>query len=57
MKGRYIKPDGFEHFRIAEVYLPHESWMRSYDIEHEIIWINTAAEIENNVVKLAPKHW
>ena len=57
VKGRYIKPDGFEHFRIAEVYLPHESWMRTYDIEREIIWINTAAEIENNVVKLAPKHW
>lgn len=57
MKGRYIKPDGFEHFRIAEVYLPHENWMRSYDIEHEIIWINTAVEESNNVVKLSPAKW
>ena len=55
MDKRHTKPKGFEHFRIAEVHEPNQDWRRFYDIEHEIIWINTAAEEENNVVKLEPK--
>lgn len=54
---RRVKPKGFEHFRIVEVSLPCKEWLRLYDIENEIIWINTAAEESNNVVKMEPKKW
>ena len=57
MDKRHTKPNGFEHFRIAEVALPCKPWRRLYDVENEIIWINTAAEDANNVVKLEPKKW
>lgn len=55
MDKRHVKPRGFEHFRIAEVSLPCQKWIRCYDIENEIIWINTAVEEECGVVKLEPK--
>lgn len=57
MDKRHIKPDGFEDFRIAEVCEPTKEWLRLYDIERKIIWINTAKEEECNVVKLEPKKW
>lgn len=57
MDKRRIKPDGFEDFRIAEVHEPTKEWLRLYDIERKIIWINTAKEEECNVVKLEPKKW
>lgn len=54
---RRVKPDGFEDFRFAEICEPEKEWIRMYDIEHKIIWINTAKEEECNVVKLEPKKW
>lgn len=57
MDKRRIKPEGFEGFRIAEVYEPTKEWLRLYDIERKIIWINTAKEEECNVVKLEPRKW
>lgn len=57
MDKRHVKPRGFEDFRIAEVCMPDKNWCRLYDIENEIIWINTAAEEECGVVKLEPKKW
>lgn len=57
MNKQHTKPNGFEHFRIAEIALPCKPWCRLYDVENEIIWINTAAEDANNVVKLEPKKW
>ena len=57
MDKRRVKPEGFEDFRFAEVYEPEKEWLRLYDIEHKIIWINTAKEAECNVVKLEPKKW
>ena len=49
--------DAFKDFTIMEVPLPQEVWSKLYDMEHQIIWINTAAEEANNVVKLEPKKW
>lgn len=57
MDKRHVKPKGFESFRIAEVYEPKQNWVRFYDMEHEIIWINTAVEESCGVVKLEPKKW
>ena len=54
---RYVKPRGFENYVIAEVCAPGEDWTRHYDIENEIIWINTAAETANNVDKVSPCKW
>ena len=54
---RHVKPRGFEHFAIAEVALPCKPWRRLYDIEHEIIWINTAVEEECGVIKMVPARW
>lgn len=51
---RHVKPKGFEDFKIVEVELPCRNWSRKYDIEKKIIWINTAVEEKNNVVKLEP---
>ena len=50
---RHVKPRGFEHFAIAEIAIPCEKWVRCYDIEHEIIWINTAAPEGCNVIKMS----
>lgn len=49
--------DAFKDFTIMEVPLPQEVWSKLYDMEHQIIWINTAAEAENNVVKIEPAKW
>ena len=49
--------DAFKHFAIKEVQLPREEWSKLYDMEYQIIWINTAVEAENNVVKLEPAKW
>ena len=57
MDKRHVKPKGFESFRIAEVYEPKQNWVRFYDMEHEIIWINTAVEEECGMIKLEPKKW
>ena len=54
---RHVKPRGFEHFAIAEIAIPCEKWVRCYDIEHEIIWINTAVEEECSVIKMVPARW
>ena len=51
---RHVKPAGFEHFMVCEVEAPDENWVRHYDIENEIIWINTAAADGSNVVKVEP---
>ena len=47
----------FRNFIAAEVYEPKAEWARLYDMDHGIIWINTAAEESNNVVKLSPAKW
>lgn len=57
MDKRHTVPKGFEDFRVAEVHEPKQNWRRFYDIEREIIWINTAVEEECGVVKLEPKKW
>lgn len=57
MDKRHVKPKGFEDFRIEEVCMPDKNWCRLYDIENEIIWINTAVEEECGVVKMEPKKW
>ena len=57
MNKEHVKPKGFEHFQIAEVALPCKPWRRMYDIEHEVIWINTAVEEECGMIKLEPKRW
>ena len=54
---KHTKPEGFEDFALREVRAPNAEWMRFYDIPNKIIWINTAAEEANNVVKLEPKKW
>ena len=57
MDKMHDPPDAFEHFAEIEAAFPCEKWLRCYDVEREVIWINTAVEKENNVVKLEPKRW
>ena len=54
---KHVKPKGFEGFRLVEVNLPCQNWYRFYDIEHEIIWVNTAAAEECGIAKMEPKKW
>lgn len=57
MEKNCAKPNIFEKFRVAKVRLPYENWSKMYDMEREVIWINTAVENENNVVKIEPAKW
>ena len=42
----------FEHFRVVRIALPCQTWVRCYDLEREVIWINTAAPEGCNIVKM-----
>lgn len=55
MNKRYVKPRGFEDFTIVEAALPRSDVVRIYDIEHQIIWINTDAAPDANIIALEPK--
>lgn len=52
----FRKPRGFEDFTVAEAAIidrPHVLCV--YDLEHKIIWLNTAAAPDANVILLEPR--
>lgn len=52
----YVKPKGFEDFTVIKASNPRRpDLLRLYDIENKIIWINTAAAPDANIIALEPK--
>lgn len=52
----YVKPKGFEDFTVIEASNPRRpDLLRLYDIENKVIWINTSAAPDANVIALEPK--
>lgn len=54
MDKRYVKPRGFEDFTVVETCMDRPDVVRVYDIEHKIIWLNTAAAPDANIIGLEP---
>lgn len=52
----YIKPKGFEDFTVMQARIAgRPDVLRIYDIDNKIIWLNTDAAPDANVIALEPK--
>ena len=52
----YVKPKGFEDFTVVPARITgRPDVLRLYDIENKIIWVNTDAAPDANVIGMEPK--